>query len=536
MMSLFSRSALRLPQLVEGLSLSKKCTSTVIKGISLDSRALMPGGLFIALKGSELDGTKFVPEAIKRGAVAVLLETDRQNLGGTIEIIKAAIPIIGVENLSQNVSAIASRFYGDPSERLGIAGVTGTNGKTTCCQLYADLLSQLKENHSGSVTTNSCGYIGTLGHGFISDTDAICDDEPAENRVMDKAPLTTPDAITMQRLLDELEKTGCSDVAIEVSSHSLVQNRISAVKIDTAIFTNLSRDHLDYHGDLDSYAAAKASLFKMPGLKNAVINIDDDLGKTILADLDPSIRSLSFSLENITADIHCQSIDLCPDGLNAVIQTPWGSGKIKSPLLGKFNLSNLLAVIGAVALHEGDLGHTNFQQILTLVPKLKSVPGRMELVSDSADFAVIVDYAHTPDALEKALQALRLHCEGSLWVVFGCGGDRDTGKRPEMGAVAFKYADRVIVTSDNPRTESPDQIIDHIVKGIKGQCCIESDRRAAINKAVLGAEPGDVILIAGKGHENYQILGVQRVAFSDQAEARLALHQRSPLQKLGGES
>jgi UDP-N-acetylmuramoyl-L-alanyl-D-glutamate--2,6-diaminopimelate ligase len=340
----------------------------------------------------------------------------------------------------------------------------------------------------------------------------------------------------MQKLLDELEKDGCSDVAIEVSSHSLVQHRIADVKIDTAIFTNLSRDHLDYHGDFDSYAAVKASLFKLPGLKNAVINIDDNTGKAILADLDPSIRGITFSLENITADIYCQSIHLRPDGLHAVIQSPWGSGEVKSPLLGKFNLSNLLAVIGAIALHEGELGYQNFQKILTLVPQLKVVIGRMELVSDSADLPVIVDYAHTPDALEKALQALRLHCQGKLWVVFGCGGDRDTGKRPEMGAIAVKYADRVIVTSDNPRTESPNQIIDQIIQDVKGQCSIESDRRAAINQTVLNAKPGDVVLIAGKGHENYQILGVDRLAFSDQTEARLALHQRSSLRKLGGDS
>jgi len=535
-MSVLSHSGPRLPQLVEGLSLSIKCTSTVITGMSSDSRALIPGDLFIALKGSELDGAAFVPEAIKRGAVAVLLETDKQNLGNATKKVKAAIPIIGVENLSQNVSIIASRFYGDPSARLGVAGVTGTNGKTTCCQLYADLLSQLKANSSEPVTSNSCGYIGTLGHGFVDNTEADSRNGLEKSSAIDKIPLTTPDAITMQKLLGEFERNGCRDVAIEVSSHSLVQNRISAVKIDTAIFTNLSRDHLDYHGDLDSYAAAKASLFKMPGLKHAVINVDDNIGKTILADLDPSIRSISFSLENITADIHCQSIHLRPDGLDAVIQTPWGKGKIKSPLLGKFNLSNLLAVIAAVALHEGDLGHQKFQQILTLVPKLKAVVGRMELVSDGADCAVIIDYAHTPDALEEALQALRLHCEGSLWVVFGCGGDRDTGKRSEMGAVAIKYADQVIVTSDNPRTESPEKIISQIVQGAKGQCAIESDRRAAINKAVLGAKAGDVILIAGKGHENYQISGVDRLAFSDQTEARVALRQRPPLRKLGGQS
>ncbi|HIG67496.1 MAG TPA: UDP-N-acetylmuramoyl-L-alanyl-D-glutamate--2,6-diaminopimelate ligase [Porticoccaceae bacterium] len=535
MINLFSHSGPKLSQLVGGLSLSKKCTSTAIKGITLDSRELIAGDLFIALKGSELDGAKFVPEAVKRGAVAVLFETGIGDSDTTINKAKSTIPIIGVENLSQHVSTIASRFYGNPSRRLGIMGVTGTNGKTTCCQLYADLLSQLNASSSDSSASNACGYIGTLGHGVSGSVDANYDGSE-KGSVIGKAPLTTPDAITMQKLLDDLEKRGCSDVAIEVSSHSLAQHRVAAVKINTAIFTNLSRDHLDYHGDFDSYAAAKASLFKLPGLKNAVINIDDNVGKAILADLDPSMRGISFSLENITADIHCQSMHLRPDGLHAVIQTPWGSGEVKSSLLGKFNLSNLLAVIGAIALHEGDLGHQKFQKILTLVPQLKAVIGRMELVSDSTDLAVIVDYAHTPDALQEALQALRLHCEGKLWVVFGCGGDRDTGKRPAMGAIAVKYADHVIVTSDNPRTESANRIIDQIVQNIKGQCSIESDRRAAIKQAVLNAKPSDVVLIAGKGHENYQILGVDRLAFSDQTEARLALDQRLPLHNLGDDS
>jgi len=535
MINLFSHSGPKLSQLVGGLSLSKKCTSTAIKGITLDSRELIAGDLFIALKGSELDGAKFVLEAVKRGAVAVLFETGIGDSDTTINKAKFTIPIIGVENLSQHVSTIASRFYGNPSRRLGIMGVTGTNGKTTCCQLYADLLSQLNASSSDSSASNACGYIGTLGHGVSGSVDANYNGSE-KGSVIGKASLTTPDAITMQKLLDDLEKRGCSDVAIEVSSHSLAQHRVAAVKINTAIFTNLSRDHLDYHGDFDSYAAAKASLFKLPGIKNAVINIDDNVGKAILADLDPSMRGISFSLENITADIHCQSIHLRPDGLHAVIQTPWGSGEVKSSLLGKFNLSNLLAVIGAIALHEGDLGHQKFQKILTLVPQLKAVIGRMELVSDSTDLAVIVDYAHTPDALEEALQALRLHCEGKLWVVFGCGGDRDTGKRPAMGAIAVKYADHVIVTSDNPRTESANQIIDQIVQNIKGQCSIESDRRAAIKQAVLDAKPSDVVLIAGKGHENYQILGVDRLAFSDQTEARLALDQRLPLHNLGDDS
>jgi UDP-N-acetylmuramoyl-L-alanyl-D-glutamate--2,6-diaminopimelate ligase len=291
------------------------------------------------------------------------------------------------------------------------------------------------------------------------------------------------------------------------------------VQFNTAVFTNLSRDHLDYHGDLKSYTAAKARLFAMQGLQNAVINIDDSVGRLILANLNPEIKLVSYSLEDPAADVYCSTIGLSPEGLRASVITPWGNGEIHSPLLGKFNLSNLLAVIAAAAVHDIDFDH-----ILHALPKLRAVPGRMELVA-SSEPAVIVDYAHTPDALEKALQALRVHCSGRLWVVFGCGGDRDIGKRAEMGEIAQRFADHMVVTSDNPRTESPDQIIQHILKGTSREVIVESDRRTAIRQAISMADKNDVVLIAGKGHEDYQILGAQRLPFSDQAEARLALRE-----------
>jgi len=330
--------------------------------------------------------------------------------------------------------------------------------------------------------------------------------------------LTTPDAIAMQRILAELAGRSASTVALEVSSHSLVQRRVAGLKINTAIFTNLSRDHLDYHGDINAYAAAKSRLFAMPGLQQAVINIDDSVGRIILANLRPEVRGISFSLENSQADIYCSTIGLSPEGLRASLVTPWGQEELNSPLLGKFNLANLLAVIGAA----GAQGFA-LQDIVRAIPNLRAVPGRMELVDANAEPAVVVDYAHTPDALEKALEALRVHCQGQLWVVFGCGGDRDIGKRAEMGEIAQRCADQIVVTSDNPRTESPEQIIKHILQGISCDVIVESDRRAAIRKAIFSADKNDVVLIAGKGHEDYQILGVERLPFSDQAEARLAL-------------
>ena len=334
----------------------------------------------------------------------------------------------------------------------------------------------------------------------------------------------------MQRILAELASKGAENIALEVSYHSLVQRRVAGLRINTAVFTNLSRDHLDYHGDLNAYAAAKSRLFAMQGLQHAVINFDDSVGRVILANLDKSIQAYSFSLDNSDADIYCSTIGLSPEGLRASVVTPWGQGQISSPLLGKFNLANLLAVIGAA----GAQGYA-LADILREIPALRAVPGRMELVDASAQPAVVVDYAHTPDALEKALQALRVHCQGNLWVVFGCGGDRDTGKRAEMGEIARRCADKLVVTSDNPRTESPQQIIDHILQGTGRDVIVESDRRAAIRQAIFAADKNDVVLIAGKGHEDYQILGAQRLPFSDQTEARLALREMEAKARSGGD-
>ena len=308
---------------------------------------------------------------------------------------------------------------------------------------------------------------------------------------------------------------------MEVSSHSLVQRRVAGLQIDTAVFTNLTRDHLDYHGNLNSYAAAKARLFAMAGLKNAVINIDDNVGRLILANLDPLVNGISYSVENHSADIHCDRISISASGIDAEVVTPWGRGRLNSSLLGKFNLANLLAVIGAAGMQGFAL-----DKILQAAVSLTAVTGRMELVDTNARPAVVIDYAHTPDALEKALQALRNHCQGELWVVFGCGGDRDIGKRAEMGKVADHRADNIVVTSDNPRTESPEKIIDQVLLGITRDVSVVVDRRDAIRTAIKDAQPNDVILIAGKGHEDYQILGAQRLPFSDQAESRLALRSR----------
>jgi len=413
--------------------------------------------------------------------------------------------------------------------------ITGTNGKTTCAQLYADLFSQLQDNLQSESEGYKCGFVGTLGHGIARMERAEDSQISSSPENLQPSPLTTPDAISMQGILADLASDGCSAVAIEASSHALVQGRISSLELDTAVFTNLSRDHLDYHGDLNRYANAKRELFKAAGLKNAVINIDDNVGKSIVADLDPTIRVITYSLENITADIYCRSMEFSTLGFTATIHTPWGSGEVSSSLLGKFNLYNLLAVIGAFVIQTEDSEYDLFSKVLELIPNLSAVSGRMELVGNGNGPAVIVDYAHTPDALDKALQALKVHCNGALWVVFGCGGDRDIGKRAEMGKIASENADKVVVTSDNPRTESAKKIIDDILLGTTGDIHIDADRRSAISFAIGAACKEDVILIAGKGHEDYQILGAERLPFSDQAEARLALHKIGSAERLGGD-
>ena len=526
-----------LSTLIQGLNLSKKCPRLSVKGLALDSRNVQPGFIFFALKGLNKDGINFIPQAIERGAIAILTESDNVNDLGVTQInegAKYSIPTIGIERLSQSVSLIAGRFYGDPTERMTVIAVTGTNGKTTCAQLYADLSSQVSALANTSHENHKTGVVGTLGHGIAGEKVAIDNHLDLSGGEILASPLTTPDAITMQKILADLQLAGCDTVAIEASSHALDQGRISSIAVDTAIFTNLSRDHLDYHGDLVAYAEAKSKLFKIPGLKNAVINIDDAVGKAIFSDLDPNIRAISYSLENITADIYCQALQFSPMGFRALIHTPWGSGEIVSRLLGKFNLCNLLAVIGAFVIQADESESNAFSKVLKIIPTLNSVSGRMELIDNLKGPAVIVDYAHTPDALEKVLKTLHLHCKGSLWVVFGCGGDRDIGKRAEMGEIAKSNADRVIVTSDNPRTESAAKIIQDILVGSTKDVIVEVDRRAAINRAIGDAGEDDIVLIAGKGHENYQILGVQRLPFSDQIEARLALRDTADTDALGG--
>lgn len=472
-----------------------------VSGLCLDSRRCAPGDVFIAVNGARHDGRRHIGEAVARGCVAVIAEADGAE--GTVDRAAVAVPMVMIPGLDRQLSAIAGRFHGDPGDRLRITAVTGTNGKTTCSYLLGQLLTLLGE---------PAAIIGTLGYGRVGDR------HPA----LTATGMTTPDAVETQAILGGFADSGVRAVAMEVSSHSLDQHRVTGLAFDTAIFTNLSRDHLDYHGTIAAYGAAKARLFGWPGLRCAVINGDDAFGRQLLASLPAAVEAIDYALST-DARVRASAIRYRPGGVSARIDTPWGSGSIDSPLLGEFNLANLLAVVAAACAK----GHP-LADVLALVPALKPVVGRMEVVGSAAQLQVVVDYAHTPDALEQVLRALRRHCTGKLWCLFGCGGDRDTGKRPEMGAIAAQLADRVVVTSDNPRTEHPVDIIAGILAGIPSDRAVrvETDRRAAIHTAIAEADPADTVLIAGKGHEDYQVIGAERLPFSDQTEARLALRQR----------
>lgn len=509
-MSLARKCYISLSDLLQGLVDADQLPQVDISGVTIDSRAVKSGDCFIALKGTVTDGAHYIQQSILDGAVAVLVdestevEIDRSN---------SAVPILRINKLTQLASEIAGRFYGRPSQQLNIAAFTGTNGKTTCSQLYAQLMARVPI-YGDSVRS---AYIGTIGYG-IAESESENKPEEAFKSKQDGHQLTTPNAVSAQRILAELSNNGAQYIALEASSHSLVQHRLAAVQIDTAIFTNLTRDHLDYHKTIESYAAAKASLFELPSVKTAIINLDDAIGEQIISGLRSDISLVTFSLDNKTADIYCLDCSFSAAGTNATIQTPWGSGSLNTTLLGQFNLSNLLAVIATACMHGARL-----EDCLKVVSTLKAVSGRMELVSSVMQPQVIVDYAHTPDALEKALQALKPYCLGKLWVIFGCGGNRDGGKREEMGRVANQYADKVVITNDNPRFEAPEEIAQQILKAVSGDVEVELDRGRAIATSIIQAEKQDIVLIAGKGHENYQIIGSTAIAFSDQEEALAAL-------------
>jgi UDP-N-acetylmuramoyl-L-alanyl-D-glutamate--2,6-diaminopimelate ligase len=463
--------------------------------ITADSRRVEPGVAFAAYPGAARDGRAFIGDALARGAAGVLWEP--RDFQWSAEWHAPNVP---VPDLKRAVGHVADFLYGSPSQSLWMVGVTGTNGKTSCAHWIAHALE-----HCG----RRAAILGTLGNGLVG---ALA---PASN--------TTPDACVLHELLAQLRHAGAQAVAMEVSSHGLDQGRLNGVAFDVALFTNLSRDHLDYHGTMAAYGAAKARLFAWPGLRTLVVNADDDFGRSVIDDARRHGRSVvTYGLSG--ADICATGIAMGRDGLMLELVTPWGRGKVQTQVVGGFNASNLLGVLGVLLASD-----VRLDCALEALCKVAPPAGRMQPLGGGDAPLVVVDYAHTPDALDKALTALRSAVAPghSLTVVFGCGGDRDKGKRPQMGRIAATLADRVIVTNDNPRSEDPRAIAQSIVHGIhetgNRRYRVELDRAAAIALALEQAEAGDVVLIAGKGHEPYQEIAGQRLPFSDLTVARKAL-------------
>ena len=491
-----------------------------IAGLGADSRALRAGDAFVAYPGASTDGRRFIADAIARGAVAVLWERDGFSWDESWRV-----PNVGVDGLRALAGHLAHEVYGRPSERLWLAGVTGTNGKTSCSQWIAQALSALGRRTA---------VIGTLGSGFC----ATPGGEPAAGLV--PALNTTPGAIELHRRLAEFLEAGAQGVVMEVSSIGLDQGRVNGVLFDVALFTNLSRDHLDYHSDMERYAAAKALLFDAPGLSGAVLNMDDVLGVRLAQKLaGGKVACAAYSTHAGVAGaaglgyfLEAEHIRLTRDGLAFDLVSSWGRAELKSALYGRFNVSNLLGVLG-VLLGAG----VGLEEAVGAVAALRSPPGRMQCLGGAGKPLVVIDYAHSPDALEAALVSLRPLADAAgarLVCVFGCGGDRDRGKRSLMGAIAARNADQVLLTSDNPRSEDPIEIIADILEGVLAEAQMKqaplvlAERREAIAAAIAAAAAGDVVLIAGKGHEDYQERAGQRIPFSDAASAAAALEAWKP--------
>jgi UDP-N-acetylmuramoyl-L-alanyl-D-glutamate--2,6-diaminopimelate ligase len=461
---------------------------TAVNALVSDSRKTAPGVVFAAYPGEMRDGRDFIAQAVANRVDGVLWEADHYQWDPALNIPNAA-----VAGLKSRIGEIAAHVYGEPSSNMHMIGITGTNGKTSVAHWIAQALT-----HTGRKTA----VIGTVGNGFPN---ALT---PAAN--------TTPDAIDLQQRLANYLCQGAAACAMEVSSHGLVQGRVNGTHFNIAVLTNLSRDHLDFHGDMDSYAEAKARLFNWPGLEWAVLNADDEFGRRLESDTRLSrVAGYGFTRGSVVA----KKLVLSRQDLHLSVQTDWGNAELDAPLLGRFNAANLLATL-TVLLVSG----VRLSDVCTALARISAPPGRMQTLGGGAHPLVVVDYAHTPDALEKVLSTLReIVNDGRLICVFGCGGNRDRGKRPLMGRAASRGADEVWVTSDNPRNEDPRHIIDAILTGVTGKPHVEPDRARAIFEAIGGAHQGDVVLIAGKGHEDYQEVAGERLPFSDVLVAKKAL-------------
>lgn len=465
-----------------------------IQGLSLNSLDIQPGYAFIAVQGARQHGLVYVEQALERGACAVLYEPCGASalLGGD----RYEATFIAVDDLSDKLGCIAARFYGEPSARMKVLGITGTNGKTSCSQFLAQALDR-------------CGIIGTLGWGSWGHLHETLN--------------TTPDALAVQRMLAELADKRHAAVAMEVSSHGLEQGRVNGIRFQGAIYTNISRDHLDYHGSMERYVQAKLKLLAMPGVKFAVINLDDAFSQQVLAAVPEGAVVWGSSLRGKTLAtgewIQGDEFRQTPCGIELDLIWRDRQKHVCIPLYGEFNAENVLTVFTTLLATGMD-----FDRAVSKIESLQAISGRMERYGGGAAPSVFVDYAHTPDALDKVLAGLRKQCEKQLTVVFGCGGDRDTGKRSQMGQIARQWADRIILTDDNPRGEAPEMIVEDIMSGCgQDKVLVIHDRASAIKTAIDQASPGDCVLIAGKGHEEYQEMKGRKTPFSDRKNVIQAL-------------
>jgi len=480
----------------------------IIQAITIDSRAAKAGLLFCAYPGTKVDGRSFIENALKQGVSAVAYDPkDCINEAPLKEkALQSKIPFIAIPSLQTQVSKLDVALKAEALNNLDLIGVTGTNGKTSITHYLSQAFTELG---------TECGVLGTVGYGL-------------EGKLI-PLNLTTPDPITLIDCLVEMQQHGASEVAMEVSAHALTQGRVNGLKFKTAVFTNLTQDHLDYYGTMENYGRAKAMLFTWPQLQHAVVNLDDPFAATIIEHLNPETVLIGFSQNTPTVTlpekvILAKQIDYLEEGYRCEISSSWGEASLSTQLIGRFNVSNLLATLG-VLIAQG----ITFEKAIAIAQCLKPVAGRMQIFGGGTKPRVIVDYAHTPDALQKALIASREHLKGRLFCVFGCGGERDPLKRPIMARIAQQYADYVVITQDNPRAEPWQQIVDDIAKGLTDAtpAPVIAAREEAIRHAISAANENDVVLVAGKGHENYQIIGGQQLEYDDRLWVQRILQEKA---------
>ena len=485
----------RVSELLEGFALTPPELDFPVPGMTLDSRRVRAGEVFVALSGTRSHGMAFAREAREAGAAMVLYEP--AGAGPVPE----GLPALPAPDLGRHLGVIAGRLYHDPSAALQVVGVTGTDGKTSTAHYLAQAL------HDGKT---GCGLLGTVGYGY-------------PGTLLEPAGHTTPDAIQLQSRLADFVAAGTRHVVMEVSSHALDQHRVGGIRFDTAVLTNLSRDHLDYHGTVEAYAEAKRNLFRMPGLRAAVLNVDDPFGVDLIGALRPGVMSIAYGLSlpsgfgRTDHYLAARDVRAHDRGLSMGLEGSWGDGILHAPVLGRFNAYNLLAA-AAVMLGMG----RPLDEVILRLSRARNAPGRMERFGGGPGPLAVVDFAHTPAALGTALTALREHTRGRLICVFGCGGNRDVGKRALMGEVAERLADEVRLTDDNPRRENGADILSDILSGMRepSSVRVERDRTTAVTAALEVASEGDVVLVAGKGHEDYQLVGDERIPYSDRALLR----------------